>query len=88
MLFGNITKANIRDMVDSLMKNYLIDLDDAYKQAGDDALDITFKVKVKPGRTGNDITVSMSFIKEKVKDKVSTEVSEHQQNLPFEEQAA
>jgi len=88
---------NIRDMivytVKGLVDDYITEIDGAYTLTPD-ALDLTFKVRLSPGKRGGEVDIKsdLTFVKGvKIKDTVNITANEVEQDLferPAEEGVA
>ena len=86
MQIGEKTKAEILKVLNTLLSEYLPDIDEAYT-ATDAHLDLSLKVRLEPGKdTGVSITGDLAFIKgSKIKDKYYGYADEHQKEMFAEE---
>lgn len=80
---GPITIAEIERTINSLLVLHATDIDVAFILSDDEKpmLSIALTVKLEPGKTGIDIDTTMTFVKDRVKDKVSSHADENQKNL-------
>ena len=85
MKIGQNTRNKMVESVRFLFEDYQKDIDEAYLQAGDEPLSISVSLKLSPDGGETKIETSISFTKEKVKDKITMNVNEDQQGL-FDEQ--
>lgn len=70
------------DLIKHLLLAYENDMDQAYRQSDEDQpLKISIGLKLEPGDRGIDIEASISFVKDRVKDKTTGTASESQQKL-------
>ena len=79
MQIGEITLNRAADMVRDKLISYQREIDEAYVKA-EDALTISFKVKIFPDKEPNSTAVetSIDFVPYRVKDKSKSVVSENQ----------
>ena len=80
---GEKVKTEIETTIDTLLSDYLKEIDEAYALAGGDDLDIAFKVRLSPHEKGGvEIQSQFSFIKGvKVKDGCRSSAEERQMDL-------
>lgn len=81
MQIGNVTKKEVLRTIEGLLDDYTEDLNEAYLKKGEDPLAISIAVKLSAGDGATDIETTMSFTKEKIKDKANGRANESQQGL-------
>lgn len=77
MKFGEKTREKIVEQVGGLITDYMQDLDAALVKCGD-ALSISISAKIAPNSSGNQVTTTLTFTKEKVSDSQKAYVDEAQ----------
>ena len=76
----------IPEIIRLMLRDYVYDLEEAWtSKEEDEGLSISFSAKLSVDNQGkNNCDVSISFVKSKIKDKVSFNWDERQPALPFE----
>jgi hypothetical protein len=82
---GPKTIQECTDHLGALLQTYEERLNQAYRKAGGDALDIKLTLKIKPTSTGNGVVAGISFVVEKEQDTSTFSVDEEQLGLGFQE---
>ena len=80
MRIGNKTIARIVEDLEHHLHVYQEDINEAYLKA-DDALAITLTARLSPDKGRTKVETGISFVAEKIKDKVTAYVDEDQQDL-------
>jgi hypothetical protein len=80
MTIGMITIDHAAEMARSLMRDYQARIDEAYRKA-DGALTVNLSLKFSPQENKTFVEAEMSFVAEKVTDRISGSVSEDQMGL-------
>ena len=83
---GPKTIRKCSDLLFAILSTHQKGLDEAYIKAGEDALGVSLKLKLTPGKSasGVNIKVDIGYVAEQVKDSISGSVDEAQRDL-FEE---
>ena len=78
---GENVIAGIVKQIEGHLKDYMAQIDEAYREQEDDVLSISLGAKLSPDNAGIKITTSISFTMNKIKDGGIIVVNENQKKL-------
>ena len=81
MKISNAVIEEISSRIQDMLESYQTQLDEAYLRTGEDQLSISIGAKVSPDNARLKVVTSISFVKEKVSDKITSFVDEEQASL-------